>query len=103
MMFSRSFAVHGGVVPRGRIEALYRLQAAVQSWALEHVVFASSPSGDLRWIAAAAGVRALAALETVVERQLVLLARHIMRRALRGARFAGAAGTADTMLAAGGH
>jgi hypothetical protein len=52
---------------------------------------------------AALALRALAALDAFVERQLVLLARHTMRRALRGARFAGSVRTADSMVAAGGR
>jgi hypothetical protein len=52
---------------------------------------------------AALGLRVFAALEAVFERQLVLLARHTMRRALQGARFAGSARTADSMVAAAGR
>ena len=93
MMFSRSFAVHAGFAPLSRI----------QSWALEYVVSAASPSGDLRLTLAALALRALAALEVLVEKQLVFLARHTMGRALQGARFAGRLGTADSMVAAGGR
>jgi hypothetical protein len=111
MMFSRSFAVHAGFVPRfvllGRIQTLYRIQDPIQKririWALERAVSASSATGDLRWMAAALAVSALAALEAIVQRQLVRLARHIMGRALQGARFAGAVPTADSMVAAGGR
>ena len=97
MMFSRSFPVHAGFVPRG--QALYRFQA----WMLERFVTASASSGDLRWMAAALAVSALTALEAMFQRQLVRLARNTMARALRGARFAGAVGTADSMVAAGGR
>jgi hypothetical protein len=93
MMFSRSFAVHAGLTP------LYRIQA----WALEQVVYAASPSGDLRFTFAALALKALAALDALVERQLLRLARHTMRRALRGARFVALLGTADTMVAVGGR
>jgi hypothetical protein len=93
MMFSRSFAVHAGFSP------FYR----AQSWAIERILSAASSSGDLRWMAAALAVSALAALEAIVQRQLVRLARHIMTRALQGARFAGSVRTADSMVAAGGH
>ena len=93
MMFSRSFAVHAGFAPLWRI----------QGWALEYVVSAASSSGDLRLTLAALGLRVLAALEAVVERQLVLLARHTMRRALRGARLATSRSAADSMVAAGGR
>jgi hypothetical protein len=93
MMFSRSFAVHAGFGPLGR----------VQSWALEHVVAATLPSGDLRLTLAALALRALAALEALVERQLVRFARNTMGRALQGARFAGSLRTADSMVAAGGR
>jgi|SRR6478735_4632261 len=95
MMFSRSFAVHAGFAP------LCRIQTQFRTWALEHVVSAASPSGDLRWVIAALAAGALAALDAVIRRQLVLLARHTMRRALQGARFAGSHRTADSMVAAG--
>jgi hypothetical protein len=99
MMFSRSLAVHAGFAPLYPARTLSRIRI----WALEHVVSAASPSGDLRWMAAALAVSALAVLEAMVQRQLVLLARHIMGRALQGARFAGALGTADSMVAAVGR
>ena len=101
MMFSRSFAVHAGFGPLCRVQT--RIQTRIQTWALEQVVAASSPSGDPRLMIAAFALRALAALEAIVERQLVLLARHTMGRALRGARFAGSLRTADSMVAAGGR
>ena len=91
MMFSRSFAVHAGFAPLCRI----------QTWALERVVLAASPSDDLRWTITALALSALAALEALILRQLVLLARHTMGRALKGARFAGSIRAADTMVAAG--
>jgi hypothetical protein len=111
MMFSRSLPVHAGFVPRfvplGRVQTLYwiqnRIQHRLQVWMLERVVSASASSGDLRWMAAALAVSALAALEAMAQRLLVRLARHTMARALRGARFAGAVGTADSMVAAGGR
>ena len=90
MMFSRVCAVHAGLSP------LWRLQA----WAIERLVSILSPPGDLRWAIAALMIAALATLETMIRRQLVSLARHIMRRALRGARFADRMTTADSMVAA---
>ena len=86
MMFSRSLPVHAGLMPR---------------WMLERLLSASAFSGDLRWMAASLGISALTALEAILQRQLVRFARHTMARALRGARFAGAVGTADSMVAAG--
>ncbi len=107
MMFSRSFAVHAGFVPRfvllGRIQTLYRIQNRIRIWALERAVSPSSATGDLRWMAAALAVSALTALGAIGQRQLVRLARHIMGRALQGARFAGAVPTADRMVAAEGR
>ncbi len=107
MMFSRSFAVHAGFVPRsvphGRIQTVTRIQDQVQAWTLGRVVSASAASSDLRWMAAALAVSALKTLEAIVQRQLVRLARHIMGRALQGARFAGSVPTADSMVAAGGR
>jgi hypothetical protein len=81
MMFSRSFPVHAGFAPR----------------------FGSVSAADFRRMAAALAVSTLKALEANFEKQLVRLARHSMARALRGARFAGAVGTADSMVAAGGR
>jgi hypothetical protein len=97
MMFSRSFAVHAGFVPR------LVIQNRIQAWMLERVVSASASPGDLRWMAAALAVSALTALEAMAQRLLVRLARHTMARALRGARFAGSLRTADSMVAAGGR
>jgi hypothetical protein len=105
MMFSRSLAVHAGFVPRG--QTLHRIQDRIQHrlriWMVERVVSASASSGDLRWMAAALAVSALTALEAMAQRLLIRVARHTMARALRGARFAGAVGTADSMVAAGGR
>lgn len=100
MMFSRSCPVHAGFAPLYRIQG--RIQTRIQIWALEHVVLAASPSGDLRLTIAAFALSALAALDAIVERQLALLARHTMGRALQGARFTGSLRTADSMVAAGG-
>jgi hypothetical protein len=99
MMFSRSFAVHGGVAPLGRV------QDQMRSWALERLVCACSrsPSPDLRWMLAAFALHALAAVEAFIQRQLVRLARNTMGRALEGARFAGSLSAADSMVAAGGR
>jgi hypothetical protein len=90
MMFSRACAVHAGLSP------LWRLQA----WAIERLVSILSPSGDLRWAIAALTIAALVALEAMIARQLASVARHTMRRALRGARLARSAATADSMVAA---
>ena len=90
MMFSRACAVHAGLSP------LWRLQA----WAIERLVSILTPSGDLRWAIAALTIATLVALEAMVARQLASVARHTMRRALRGARLAGRAATADRMVAA---
>src|ERR1700761_443439 len=90
MMFSRACAVHAGLSP------LWRLQA----WVIWRLVSVLSPSGDLRWAIAALVIAVLATLEALIHRQLVSLARHIMRRALKGARFAGETTTADSMVAA---
>ena len=90
MMFSRACAVHAGLSP------LWRLQA----WAVERLVSVLSPCGDLRWAIAVLAIAALAALEALIHRQLVALARNTMRRALQGARFAGQTKTADSMVAA---
>ena len=101
MMFSRSFAVYAGFSPFGRVQN--QIQTQIQAWALQRVVSAISPSGDLRWTVVALVLSALAALEALIEQQLVRLARHTMGRALQGARFAGRLGTADSMVAAGGR
>ena len=90
MMFSRACAVHAGLSP------LWRLQA----WAIERLASALSQSSDLRWAVAALAIAALATLEVMIHRRLASLAKNTMRRALRGARFAGAQKAADSMVAA---
>jgi len=89
MMFSREFAVQGGLMPLWRVHA----------WALERSVAVQFHSGDVRWAVVALGLRALAAAEAFLQRQLTSWARNVITRALRGARFASAA---DTTVAAGG-
>ncbi len=90
MMFSRACAVHAGLSP------LWRLQAG----AIERLASALPPTIDLRWAIAALGLAALATLEAMIHRRLVALARHIMRRAFQGARFAAQPKAADSMVAA---
>ena len=89
MMFSREFAVQGGLTPLLRVRA----------WALERACAVPFHSGDLRWAVVALGLRALASVEAVLQKQLTAWARNVIRHALRGARFAA---TADTTVAAGG-
>ena len=91
MMFSRACAVHAGLSP------LWRLQA----WAVERLVSILSSSGDLRWAIAALAIAALVTMEAMIARQLAMLARNTMRRALKGACFAAPAKAADSMVAAG--
>jgi hypothetical protein len=91
MMFSRACTVHAGLSP------LWRLQA----WAVERLVSILSSSGDLRWAIAALAIAALVTMEAMIARQFAMLARNIMRRALKGACFAGHAKAADSMVAAG--
>jgi len=93
MMFSRACAVHAGVSPRWRLQAR----------AIERLASVLSQSSDLRWAIAVLAIAALATLEAMIHRRLVWLARHIMRRALKGARFAGGLATADSMVAAAGR
>ena len=89
MMFSREFAFQGGFGPLWRVHA----------WALQRAVAVQFPSGDVRWAVVALGLRALAAVEAALQKQLTAWARNVIRHALRGARFAA---TADTTVAAGG-
>jgi len=63
MMFSREFGVHGGLGP------LWRLQ----SWALERAAAIHCQSTDLRWVVVALGLDALAALDALIQKQLVPL------------------------------
>jgi hypothetical protein len=90
MMFSRTCAVHAGLSPLGRL----------QTWAIERLVSILPASVDLRWAIAALVIAVLVALDAIIARQLASVARHTMRRALRGARLAAAAKTADSMVAA---
>jgi hypothetical protein len=80
----------------------FRPFSRAQVWAAEHLVSIHGASGDLRCAIAALALRSLAALEALIERQLVLLARTIMVRAWQGARFTADMTHADTMVAAGG-
>jgi len=89
MMFSREFAVQGGLTPLWRVHA----------WALERAGAVPFHSGDVRWALVALALRALAAVEAVLQEKLTAWARNVIGRALRGARFAA---TADTTVATGG-
>jgi hypothetical protein len=89
MMFSREFAVQGG------LRSLWR----AQNRALERIVAIYCHSGDLRWTLVTLGLDALAAFDAFVQKQLAAWAQNVISRALKGARFAAAA---DTTLAAGG-
>jgi len=60
-------------------------------------------SGDLRWTIAAMALRLFGAFWAFGERQLTRWARHVLRRAWQGARFAAERRDADTMVAAGGR
>jgi hypothetical protein len=80
----------------------FRPLSRAHVWATEHLFSVHGASGDCRGAIAALALRSLAALEALVERQLVLLARTIMVRAWQGARFAAEMTDADTMVAAGG-
>jgi hypothetical protein len=93
MMFSRDFAVQGGL--RGGFGPLWRLRA----WALERAAAIHCQSGDPRWAIVGLGLDALAALDVLVQKQLAACAQKIITRALQGARFAA---VADTTVAAGG-
>ncbi|MFY9957396.1 hypothetical protein [Bradyrhizobium sp.] len=87
MMFSREFAVHGGLRPLWR----------VQSWALS---VAASHCGD--WAVVSLVLDACAALDAFMQKQLAAWARKIIARAWQGARFAAEMTDADTTVAAGG-
>ncbi len=74
-----------------------------QAWAVEHLISVQCASGDFRWAIAGLALRWFAALEAFALKQLVSLARHVMSRALQGARFAADMSHADSMVAAGGR
>lgn len=59
--------------------------------------------GDWRWALAALALRLLAGAAAFGERQVSRWARHVLRRAWQGARFAAVSKHADTMVAAGGR
>ena len=73
-----------------------------QAWAMVHLIFLNSASGDFRWAIAALAMRWFVALEVFAQKQLVSLARNVMGRAWQGARFAAEMTDADSMVAAGG-
>jgi hypothetical protein len=82
----------GGLRPFGR----------AQAWAVEQLISVNEATGDIRRAIAALAVRSFAALEAFLQKQLVSLARNVMRRAWQGARFAADGTDADSMVAAGG-
>jgi hypothetical protein len=75
----------------------------VQVWAVEHLISVHCAFGDFRWAIAALTMRSLVALEAFAQKQLVFLARNVMARAWKGARFAAEMTDADSMVAAGGN
>jgi hypothetical protein len=93
MMFSRDFAVRGGL--RGGFGPLWRLYA----WALERGAVIHCQSADPRSAIVGLGLGALAALDVFVQKQLAAWAQDVITRALQGAHFAAAA---DITVAAGG-
>jgi len=86
MMILCHFGIRGSLGPVLR----------AQNWAVEHVIYATCASGDLRWAVVALASHSLAAAWNS-------LVRHIAGRAWRGARFAADIAAADTMVAAGGR
>jgi hypothetical protein len=92
MMFSRDFAVPGGIRP------LWRLHA----WALERAAAIHCQSGNPRWAIVSLSLDALAALDVLAQKQLAAWAQNVITRALQGARFAADMTDADTTVAAGG-
>jgi hypothetical protein len=81
----------------------FRPLGRAQAWAVEHLISVPCASGDFRWAIAALALRSLAALEAFAQKQLVFLARNVMARAWKGARFAAEMTDADSMVAAGGN
>jgi hypothetical protein len=73
----------------------------VQARAVAHLIPIHCSSGDFRGTIAAQSLLAFAAVEAFALRQLTSLARNIMGRAWRGARFAADMAAADTTVAAG--
>ena len=80
---------------------LFRPFWRAQAWAVEHLISVHWTSGDFRWATAALASRSFAALESFAQKQLVSLARNVMRSAWQGARFAADITDADSMVAAG--
>jgi hypothetical protein len=93
MMILQAFDNRHRLPPRWRVQAFVLTRLNAFNW------------GDPRWTLAALALRLLGATVAFGERQLSRWARHVLRRALQGARFASAGRDrgqhADTMLAAG--
>jgi hypothetical protein len=77
------------------------LLCRVQAFVLTRLIAINH--GDLRLLLAALALRLLGEAVAFGERQLSRWARHVLRRAWQGARFAAANQHADTMVAARGR
>jgi hypothetical protein len=73
------------------------------TFVLAHLSSFNCDAGDLRWTILALALHALDAASAFAQRQLARWARGVLRRAWRGARFAGELRHADSMVAAGGR
>ena len=91
MMILQAFGARQSLDPLSRVQAFVLTRLI----AINH--------GDLRVLLAALGLRLLGTAVAFGERQLSRWARHVLRRARQGARFAGAKQHADTMVAARGR
>jgi hypothetical protein len=74
-----------------------------QTFVLAHLTSFNCDAGDLRWTILTLALRALEAASAFAQRQMARWARGVLRRAWQGARFAGEARHADSMVAAGGR
>jgi len=74
-----------------------------RTFVLAHLSSFNCDAGDLRWTVLALALQALDAASAFAQRQLARWARGVLRRAWRGARFAGELRHADSMVAAGGR
>jgi hypothetical protein len=74
-----------------------------QTFVLARLTSFNCDAGDLRWTVLALALYALGAASAFAQRQLARWAKGVLRRAWRGARFAGELRHADSMVAAGGR
>jgi hypothetical protein len=97
------FGLRAGFGPLWRVQTWGFQTRALQTWALERLIFLNCASGDMRWAIIALALRSFTAFWVFGQRQFVLMVRNVAGRLGQRARFAADMTDADTMVAAGGN